>query len=110
MPTIFKPEDLTVIEKDGAKITLLANQDMLGVNAMQIEHIALETGSRTTLFESAEAERFMYVIRGKGQAHISEQVFPLNAESILWLEKGDTFYLEAGADGLEVLLYRSPGK
>ena len=46
---------------------------------------------------------------GKGQAYVGEQAFPLDAESMLWLEKDDIFYLEAGTDGLEVLLCHAPG-
>jgi len=33
---------------------------------------------------------------------------PLNAESVLWLEKKESFHLEAGSDGLEVLLCQAP--
>jgi hypothetical protein len=48
------------------------------------------------------------VIRGKGQAYVGQQAFPLSNESVLWLEKEDTFYMEAGLEGLEVLLCQAP--
>lgn len=108
MPTIFKPQDLPVSEKNGASIATLANQAMLGANALQVEHITLKTSAESSLFEAVPAERFVYVIRGVGQAYINERAFPLTAESVLWLEKEDAFYFEAGADGLEVLLCRAP--
>jgi quercetin dioxygenase-like cupin family protein len=108
MPTIFEPKDLPVTEKNGANIATLANNALLGTNALQVERIVFAAGAESESFEASDAERFVYVIRGKGQAHVDGQVFPLDVESVLWLEKGDTFYLEAGADGLEVLLCHAP--
>ena len=108
MPTIFEPNDLPVTEKNGANIATLANSAMLGTKALQIERIMLEANSKSSAFEAVDAERFVYVIHGKGQAYVSELAFPLNAESVLWLEKSDAFCLEASADGLEVLLCHAP--
>jgi len=108
LPTIFEPKDLPVTEKNGANITTLANNAMLGADALQVERITLEASAKSSTFEALDAERFVYVIRGKGQAYVSGQAFPLEAESMLWLESGDTFYLEAGADGLEILLCHAP--
>ena len=108
MPTIFEPKDLPVIKKNGANIVTLANKSTLGTNAMQVERIELESAAKTSTFEAVDAERFLYVIHGNGQAYVVEQKYPLEAESVLWLEKDDTFYLEANADGLEVLLCRAP--
>ncbi len=108
MPTIFEPNDMPVIKKNGANIAVLANKDMLRTNALQVERIELEAAAKTSTFEAVEAERFVYVIHGNGQASVGEQKYPLEAESVLWLEKDDTFYLEASADGLEVLLCHAP--
>lgn len=108
MPTIFEPKDLPVTEKDGANIATLANRAMLGTDALQVERIMLEASAKSSTFESVEPERFIYVIHGNGQAYVGEQSLPLEVESMLWLEKGDIFYLEAGTDGLEVLLCRAP--
>jgi len=109
MPTIFEAKDLPVTERNGVNIATLANRAMLGTNALQVERVMLETGAKSSMFKAAGAERFVYVIHGKGRAYVSEQAFPLDAESMLWLEKDDIFYLEAGADGLEVLLCHAPG-
>ncbi len=109
MPTIFEPRDLPVTEKHGVNIATLANHAMLGTDALQVERIILEARARSSTFESFEPERFIYVIHGKGRAAVSGQSFPLDAESMLWLEADETFYLEADADGLEVLLCHAPG-
>ena len=110
MPTIIEPKDLPVTEKDGVNVATLANQAMLGTNALQVARILLQPGVESASYRPGDAERFVYVIRGKGQAYVGEQAFPLNAESVLWLEKGDIFFLEAGLDGLEVLLCHAPAQ
>jgi quercetin dioxygenase-like cupin family protein len=108
MPTIFDPKDLPVTEKHGAKIVTLANQAMLGTDALQVEKILLQPGAESASYPSGDRERFVYVIGGKGQAYIGRQAFPLRPESVLWLEREDTFYMEAGFEGLEVLLCQAP--
>lgn len=108
MPTIFEPADLTTIKKNGTTIATLANPEMLRANALQVERVTLEAVTKTTSHPAIDAERFIYVVRGRGQAHVGEQSFPLDTEAVLWLEKNDVFFLEAGADGLEVLLCRAP--
>lgn len=108
MPTIFEPKDLPVKERTGFNITTLANQAMLGTDALQVQRVALEADARSESFKAENAERFMYVVRGKGRAIVDAQILPLAAESMLWLEKGDSFSLEASAEGIEVLLCHAP--
>lgn len=108
MPIILEPKDLTVVQKDGANIAVLADYSKIGTNALQVEHIELKADAKTPFYEAADAERFIYVIRGNGEAYFGDQKYPLEAESVLWLEKEDTFYLEAGSDRLEILLCHAP--
>ena len=95
MPTIFEPNDLPVRNQDGATYTTLANAAMLGADALQVERVTLETGKKTEPASAVEAERFLYVIQGTGQAHIGDEMFPLAPESMLWIEAGDMYSLEA---------------
>lgn len=108
MPTIFEPRDLPVTEKNGATVLTLADQAMLGTNALQVERILLQAGAKSASYPASPGERFVYVIHGNGQAQVREQVFLLETESVLWLEKEDTFYLEGGSNGLDVLLCHAP--
>ena len=108
MPIILEPKDLTVIQKDGVNVAVLAEYSKIGTNALQVERIELKTGAKTPLYDVADAERFIYVIRGNGAAYGGDQKYPLEAESVLWLAREEQFYLEAGAGGLEVLLCRAP--
>ena len=110
MPTIFEPKDLPVTEKNGANVATLANQVMLGTNALQVERILLQPGAQSVSYHPGDVERFLYVIRGQGHAYVGEQALALDVESVLWLEKGDIFFLEAGLDGLEVLLCHAPAQ
>jgi uncharacterized RmlC-like cupin family protein len=108
MPTIFDPKDFSVIEKNGVNIATLANQAMLGTNAFRVEKVLLQPGAESASYPPRNEERFVYVIRGKGQAYVGQQAFPLSTESVLWLEKEDMFYMEAGFEGLEILLCQAP--
>jgi len=108
MPTIFEPKDLPIDERIGAKIATLANQAMLGTDALQVKRITLEANSKSDSYGAENMERFVYVISGKGQALVGRESFPLVAESVLWLEKNDAFHFETDANELELLLCYAP--
>ena len=108
MSTIFESKDLPLDEKTGVKIATLANQAMLGTDALQVRHITLNANSKSESFASENMERFVYVIGGKGQAQVGTESFPLEAESVLWLEKSDVFHFETEANELELLLCYAP--
>ena len=108
MPTIFEPKNLPIDEKAGVKITTLANQAMLGTGALQVKRITLDANSKSESFGAEVAERFVFVISGKGQAKVGDESFPLEAESVLWLEKADSFQFKTETDELELLLCYAP--
>ena len=110
MPTIFEPNDLPVRNEEGVTYTTLANAAMLGADALDVKRIVLEAGKKSEPVSTMEAERFLYVIQGSGQAQVGSETLPLAPESMLWIEPGDMFTLEAGAEGLEVLVCRAPAK
>ena len=108
MPTIFEPKDLPWDEKTGVKIATLANQAMLGTDALQVKRITLNANSKSETFDAENMERFVYVISGKGQAQVGNETFPLEAESVLWLEKSEAFHFETEENELELLLCYAP--
>ena len=110
MPTIFEPNDLPVRNKAGATYTTLANPAMLGSDALQVERVSLEAGKKSEPTIAVQAERFLYVIQGSGQVQVGSENFLLAPETMLWIESDDTFTLEAGTDGLEVLVSQAPAK
>ncbi len=103
MPTIFSPADLKTTRVGGAAHTTLADPAMLGSDALQVEHVTLDASAKTPAIAAPDGEHFLYVIRGTGTARVGAGMFPLEAESMLWLEAGDEYSIEAGAEGLEVL-------
>jgi len=108
MPTIFESNNLPVRNEAGATYTTLANPAMLGAEALQVERVSLDGGKSSEPISAMDAERFLYVIQGSGRAQVVSGTFPLAPESMLWIEPGDAFTLEAGADGLEVLVCLAP--
>lgn len=105
---IFQPADLPVSGTEELEITTLANRAMLNAEALQVARLTLAKGVSSDTYGPSEAERFVYVIRGSGRAQAGGQYFPLEAESVLWIDKGDAFSLQAYEDELEVLLCQAP--
>ncbi|OGO18140.1 MAG: hypothetical protein A2Z14_13510 [Chloroflexi bacterium RBG_16_48_8] len=54
-------------------------------------------------------ERIFIVISGNGTAFVDSESFSLAAEGMLWLEEGDTYWFEAGDEGLELMENYAPG-
>jgi len=108
MPAIFTSSDLTTTRHSGVAQTTLADAARLGTDALQVERLALDPGAHTLPRQASGAEHFLYVIRGTGQARVGSESFPLEPESVLWLEPGDTYIFEGGAETLEGLLCRAP--
>ena len=110
MPTIFEPNDLPIRNQDGVTYTTLANAAMLGADALQVERVILESGKKTEFAKAVEAEQFLYVILGTGQANVGDEMFPLVPESMLWIESGEKYTLQAGTEQLEILVCRAPAE
>ncbi len=110
MPTIFEPSDLPAKHGNGGRYITLANAAMLGVDALQVERVTLESGKKAEPASAVDAEQFLYVIQGMGQAYVGSTTFQLAPESMLWIDPGDTYSLEAGSEGLEVLICCAPAK
>ena len=110
MPMIFSTAELTTTRQAGVAQTTLASRALLGSDALHVEQITLDPGARTQPAQASDAEHFVYVVRGAGHAHVGTESLPLEPESILWLEPGDTYTFEAGAHALAVLLCRAPAQ
>jgi quercetin dioxygenase-like cupin family protein len=110
MPTIFEANDLTVRKQGDITRTTLADPVMLGADTLQVERVALEAGKTSAPFEAVQAERFVYVIRGAGQAQVGDDTFPLAPESMLWIEPDETFKIQAGEGQLDVLVCHAPAR
>ncbi len=108
MPTILQPDELPRLRQRGLSVTTLGTPATLGTEALRVEHIQMDANATTAPFGTAQAERFLYVIRGAGQAQAGGEEFALGPESMLWIEAQDSCTLESGPEGLEVLICRAP--
>jgi quercetin dioxygenase-like cupin family protein len=90
--------------------TILADPDSIGARAMAARRLQLDPGASTPQGEHRDGERFLYVIGGTGTAIVGDERLPLAPESVLWLESGDRYRVEAGPDGIELLLAEAPGR
>ncbi len=108
MPTVIHHSDLAATHARGITHMLLANRARLGSSALHVDRVTLDAGVQAPPGPATDAERFLYVIGGKGVARVGVELFPLEPESILWLEPGDSYSLEAGAETLDVLVCRAP--
>lgn len=111
MTLILEPEKTEFyLQGKGWKAITLADGPILGNSAMVARRWSLDSFARTTQIQHGEYEEFLYVISGTGEAFVGDQSFPLETESILWLEVGDKYQLVAGESGLEILQGFAPGE
>jgi quercetin dioxygenase-like cupin family protein len=110
MPLIIDPKKVYAPRKgDGWSVLTLADGNTIGAPAMAALRWSLEPHARSPEVRHGENEEMLYVIAGSGQAQVGPTSFELEPESLLWLEPGDRYILEAGAEGLEVLQSYAPG-
>ncbi|MFQ5860384.1 MAG: AraC family ligand binding domain-containing protein [Dehalococcoidia bacterium] len=111
MSTILRPEDLKIQRQgEGWSETTLADAQVLGAPAMVVRRLSLEPHARGPETVHAEREGLLYVIRGSGVALVGGERLPLEPETLLWLEAGERYHLEADEQGLEVLQGAAPGQ
>lgn len=104
MPLIYDPQSTRIhMQGDGWVVTTLADSADTGSAVLVVRRWSLQPAARTPPVPHEPGEGMLYVVRGSGFALLGEKCFELEAESMLWLEPGDTCVLLAGDDGLEIL-------
>lgn len=111
MPIIIKPED-TQIKNHGEGWTevTLADAQSIGTSAMVARRWSLQAHARGPERTHGDTEQLLYVARGSGIALVGGEWLSLEPETMLWLQPGDRYQFEAGADGLEILQGYAPGE
>jgi quercetin dioxygenase-like cupin family protein len=111
MPILVRPEEMSVHHREeGWTEITLADTQTIGTPAMVARRWSLEPHALGPKKTQGESEQLLYVIRGSGAALIEGQHLPLEAETVLWLEPGDQYQIEAGENGLEILQGYAPGE
>lgn len=88
---------------DGWAQMLLTDEHTGAGLPMRATRWVLQPAGHTPELAQGEAETMLYVIRGSGVVLVGGTRHPLEAETVLWLEPGDRYRLEAGPKGLELL-------
>jgi len=110
MPTII-PKDQTVTQQGkGWKEITLASTQIYGDAAMVARRWVFEAGATGPETTHGDQDQLLYVIGGSGQAVVDGEVFVLDHECVLWIEPGETYYFQAGENGLEILQGYAPGE
>jgi quercetin dioxygenase-like cupin family protein len=85
-----------------------ADSRTIGTAAMVARRWTFEPGAHGPELTHGPVEQLLYVIRGSGAAVVNGERLPLNVETVLWLEPGDRYHLEADDSGLEILQGYAP--
>ena len=108
MPVIRHPDELT--QQDGPGWTRLdwAGAAVFGEPVpMEACRYRIQAGATGPQIALGGQEAFAYVIGGAGMALAAGESYPLARESVLWLAGRDALTLQAGPDGLDVLVAES---
>jgi quercetin dioxygenase-like cupin family protein len=74
---------------------------------LRVDRHRLEPGADSPQIPVSGPEAFAYVITGTGTARVAGEVFSLAPESVLWLAACSGLEIQAGPDGLDVLVAES---
>jgi quercetin dioxygenase-like cupin family protein len=111
MPVIIKADEMRLTSQGKGWVeTTLADSKSIGTPAMVARRWSFEPYALGPLNIHGEAEQLLYVIQGGGEAHVNSEIYPLEGETMLWLEHADQYQFKAGADGLEILQGYAPGE
>ncbi len=111
MPVIIEPGGMHERRGEGWEETVLADAASIGAPAMTARRLRLGPGAaaRAAVHEEG-AEQFLYVVSGAGVAAAGDERWMLERETVVWAEPGDEIDLEAGPEGIEVLIARAPAE
>ena len=110
MPVILNSDEVKIFEQgDGVTITTLVDKQVIGEPAMVARRWLLSPGKTSPEYTHGDSEQLMYVISGSGTAQVNGKAWPLEIETMLWLEPGDVYHFIASQEGLEILQGYAPG-
>ena len=104
MPRIIKKEEIQghpqIPGFQIKSVTETLNQDS---QVMEVKRLILDPNIISPEFTHIDIDQLLYVIKGDGIGKVNSTEFPLDKESILWLESGEKYHFISGNLGLEIL-------
>ena len=86
-----------------------ADAKVMGAPVISARLWKLDAGAKLPERTQDSVERIFIVVRGSGTVFVDSESFDLAPEGMLWLEEGDSYWFEAGDDGLELMENYAPG-
>lgn len=109
MPRIIKNEDTICHQQiPGLQIKSITDALKPESQVMEVKRLIFDPNISGPEFTHTDIDKLLYVIKGDGIAKVDNQEFPLDKESILWLESGEKCQFIAGGMGLEILQGSAP--
>ena len=93
MPIITTSETAHVEKGEGWVKTTGANAAIIGSPTIVVSRWAFEAGATGPQQTQGDNDQLLYVIKGSGEAIVDGQSFPLDDESVLWLEPASSTIL-----------------
>lgn len=110
MPVIIESDVMKVIQKeDGWIETTLADSRLINGLGMVARRWSFKPGTRTHEIQHGDHDEMLFVLAGSGIAQVGSQVLSLEPETLVWLEPGDRYFIQASVEGLEILQGIAPG-
>lgn len=110
MPVVIETDLKKVVQRgEGWTETTLADSQVINGLGMVVRRWSFKPGSHTHEIQHGDREEMLYVISGSGIARLGNQELSLEPETLIWLEPGDRYIIQAGAEDLEILQGYAPG-
>lgn len=103
MPTRIEAEKMPKRANEGWEETILADLAETEAGSVRLCRWALEPWAWSPEQRHGRAEGFLYVARGGGTLWANGRAWPLAPETVVWLEPGDRYRVQAGEEGIEIL-------
>jgi uncharacterized cupin superfamily protein len=110
----YSKTNLTDVEDSAAKHGVSENQEarfprtVLGLEQTGMNYLRVKAGRREPFaHRHKQAEEVYVVLAGSGQVKLDDELVPLAPLDAVRVAPGTTRTFEAGADGLEVLIFGS---
>ncbi len=103
MPMRIEAEKMPKRAIEGWEETVLVDLAEASVGNVRLCRWALEPGAWSPEQCHGDAEGFLYVAGGEGTLWVNGHAWPLTPETVVWLEPGDRYQVQAGEEGLEIL-------